>query len=229
MSSKIIFREWFFAALFVATVATSVVASPVVVTPGASAGYLYFAPGTSETSGPGGSGGAATGCYVGMTLPTDVVATPMPCVPGDPIYADGTRKTIVGKYVGITASGKHMVAAAADSLDMAWCTVTTQIANYATSVISGESNTNEILAKCTGDGAAKICRAMGPKWFLPSRDEIFYFNTHKQAIGGFNNKNYWVSTRRAFMDHIIYNVTTGVSSKEISESSSHGVRCAMNL
>lgn len=98
MSSKIITRSRIRAAAFgAAAVAASAFASPVVVTPGASAGYLYFAPST------GGGGGTNQN-------PPEAPNGEEPTVGGECakattigqkcIYGDGTEQYLAGLVVG---------------------------------------------------------------------------------------------------------------------------------
>lgn len=60
----------------------------------------------------------------------------------------------------------------------------------ASSTTDGMSNT-DILAGLTDAGApyeaAQACRALGPEWYLPSRDELSVLYYNRENIGGFLN------------------------------------------
>lgn len=62
----------------------------------------------------------------------------------------------------------------------------------------GFTNTNAILENCARDGiAAKLCRDIGPEWFLPSIKELnlMYANLYLNNEGGFPTEgSYWSST-----------------------------------
>ncbi len=167
-------------------------AANVLPTPGSSAGYLYFPAASSGASGTGGSGGATvTGCYVGMTIPADVSTTPMPCVPGDPVYASGTDNTVIGKYAGLSPNTmKHLIAATADSAQNVWCSKTV---NTVTNFLDGASNTTNMVNDCPGS-AARSCRALGLDWFLPAYYDLQHLYANRTVIGGFSNLEYWSSS-----------------------------------
>lgn len=211
-------------AVFAAFTAAVVGAANVLPTPGSSAGYLYF---PAAPSGAGGTGNpTVTGCYVGMALPVDALANPLPCAPGDPISASSTDSTIVGKYAGIeTVSGKHLIAASADSADQAWCSTSLSPAIFGNSDTDGAANTTGIIKSCgAGYAAAKICRQIGGDWHLPARKEIIVLRNNRAAIGGFGS-NYWTSTVGPGSGSESYNISTGGGVANEPRSSVLKVRC----
>lgn len=61
----------------------------------------------------------------------------------------------------------------------------------------GMSNTNAILDKCEDltDGAAKLCRDLGPEWFLPSMEEIWLVDQNLNVLFLFTDFDYyWTSS-----------------------------------
>jgi len=62
----------------------------------------------------------------------------------------------------------------------------------------GMNNTNTILAQCEEltDGAAKLCRDLGPEWFLPSMEEIYLVdNNLEYELALFTDFDYyWTSS-----------------------------------
>lgn len=68
----------------------------------------------------------------------------------------------------------------------------------------GLFNTNEIISNCSEiNYACKLCRNIGPEWFLPSRGELnlMYTNLYLKSLGNFNFSGvnsgwYWSSTER---------------------------------
>lgn len=199
-------------------------AANVLPTPGSSAGYLYFPP---ASAGAGGTGNpTVTGCYVGMALPVDALANPLPCAPGDPISASSTDSTIVGKYAGIeTVSGKHFIAALADSADQAWCSTSLSPAIFGNSDTDGAANTTGIITSCgAGNAAAKICRQIGGDWHLPAFNQMVALRNNRAAIGGFGS-NYWTSTVGPGSGSQSYNISTGGGVANEPRSSVLKVRC----
>jgi hypothetical protein len=90
----------------------------------------------------------------------------------------------------------------------------------------GNVNTDAILAEmCTNSSgtdvyAAKLCRDLGPDWFLPSREELFLIQTNlvMNNLGNFEAKNYWSSTEAdsllAWMTRLV-NLNQGFADKEL--------------
>lgn len=204
MFNKIVTRARVLAAAFGAgAVATSAFASPVVVTPGASAGYLYF---PSGTGGSGGSGApTVTGCYIGMPIPADIVANPMPCASGDSVYASGSDNTVIGKYGGHNpVINKHLVVGMSQVSKEARCDDANSLSQ------SGKTNTTTIVQKCpTRDNAAKYCSSLGPDWFLPSKTEMDTIFSNRATIGGYDAVEYWSSTSKGFQGFYRLNFSTG--------------------
>lgn len=67
----------------------------------------------------------------------------------------------------------------------------------------GMTNTTTILTECAEDNiAAKLCLALGPDWFLPSRGELklMYTNLHVKGHGGFSDGTYRSSTEYGYYD-----------------------------
>lgn len=201
-------------------------AANVLPTPGSSAGYLYFPAASSGASGTGGSGGATvTGCYVGMTLPADVSTTPMPCVPGDPVYASGTNNTEIGKYAGYdNVTMKHLIVAATDSAKNEWCDYDGSN-KLGTNNFDGASNTTKMAAACAST-AAKVCLGLGEKWFLPSYYELATIYTNRAVIGGFAPEYYWASTENPSSNYGAWalNFSNGAGNYQ-SQSLKYAIRC----
>jgi hypothetical protein len=90
----------------------------------------------------------------------------------------------------------------------------------------GNVNTNAILAEmCTNSAgadvyAAKLCRDLGPEWFLPSREELFLIQKHLVAndLGNFEENYYWTSTEAdsvlAWMTRLV-TLDQGFADKEL--------------
>jgi hypothetical protein len=90
----------------------------------------------------------------------------------------------------------------------------------------GNVNTNAILAEmCTNSTgvdvyAAKLCRDLGPEWFLPSREELYLIHTNlaMNNLGNFEANFYWSSTEAdsvlAWMTRLA-NLNRGFADKEL--------------
>lgn len=93
-----------------------------------------------------------------------------------------------------------------------WGGYRTEVGGTATTIGSGKSNTEKIVAKFGNaepygkktDYAAKLCAdlvvtkdgVVYDDWFLPSKDELnqMYLNLRKNKLGGFSEANYWSSS-----------------------------------
>lgn len=90
----------------------------------------------------------------------------------------------------------------------------------------GAANTDAILAEmCTNSSgtdvhAAQLCRDLGPEWFLPSREALFYIQTNLvlNGHGNFEANFYWSSTETdesfAWMTGLV-NLNQGFADKEL--------------
>ncbi len=132
-------------------------------------------------------------------------------VPLDNLYGKMYKEGII--FYLNADDGTGMVAATQDqSVAAQWGCIGTDIMELAnitsfpvpaieteegTLIGDGAANTDAILAGCTDDEtAAKLCRDLGPDWFLPSRGELnlMYTNLHLKGHGGFAPDWYWSST-----------------------------------
>ncbi len=132
-------------------------------------------------------------------------------VPLDSLYGKMYKGGII--FYLNTDDGTGMVAATEDQSEAAqWGCIGTDIVGLANitgfpvpdpeieggaRIGDGSANTDAILAECTDDEiAAKLCRDLGPDWFLPSRGELnlMYTNLHEKGHGGFAADWYWSST-----------------------------------
>lgn len=68
------------------------------------------------------------------------------------------------------------------------------VATGATSASDGTTNTDTLVALSDIGSpyrAAQICRAYGPDWYLPSKDELNVLYLNRYAIGGFDTTTGW--------------------------------------
>lgn len=71
------------------------------------------------------------------------------------------------------------------------------VATGANSLSDGLSNTATLVAAGSSYAGANICRALGQKWYLPSRDEfdVLWANRDTGALAGtFQEKNFYISS-----------------------------------
>ena len=147
-------------------------ASPVVVTPGANAGYLYFSP-VTQSSASGGGGTTKTDCANVSDIGTECE------------WSDGVKTKLVAKNVGsFSKVFAHVDVGAATEQNLNGCTSSQRPVNS-----DGISNTS-IIKSCSI--VALTCSERGSGFFLPSIQELSAIWANK-AVHGFNG-NYHSSS-----------------------------------
>ncbi len=104
---------------------------------------------------------------------------------GAATYAIGDTGPAGGIVFHITDGGLHgLEAAAVDQVSTRWGCFGVLIPGAAgTAVGTGAQNTADIIAGCDETTAASVAAAVGPGWFLPSRDELNLLYAQKVSGG----------------------------------------------
>lgn len=93
-------------------------------------------------------------------------------------------------YAGMIDESR-LYTTAEDQGSFAWNSSSSDWSNTgATFVSDGRLNTDKLVklaAVGTPYGAAQACRALGPRWYLPAKNELSVMQKHHHAIGGFND------------------------------------------
>lgn len=187
MYSKITNRARLFAAAFsMFAVAASVIASPVVVTPGASAGYLYFAPAPTGQ----GSGQSTTDPKIGTC--GEAKANGDECTWGDgaiqvlaAINSGGYKKLFLLKSKLSFPIGRPTCGAAASSQT------------------DGAENTERMAqSNCP---PALTCRSLGNDVFMPAINQLGLLVMSKNQTGfSYDTRGLWSSTVSGNYYSVIY-------------------------
>ncbi len=200
MSSKIITRARVLAAFFcAAAVATIVVASPVVVTPGASAGYLYF-PSAPAVSG---GGGAAP-----ENDPVAGTCGEKESIGDECIWSDGLSQILAAKNSGgykklFILKGNKEVAMPGHSCDIA-----------GTSQSDGEANTIA-MSKKVGCTPAVTCMSLGTDVFMPAINQVGSLYVNRTVLGlDFSNRLY--SSTVTSRNYYTYMINGNVYTQDVS-------------
>ena len=201
MFFKITNRALVLAAAFGAVaVATSVVASPVVVTPGASAGYLYFntaAPTPTQPSGGGNNADTTTGtCGEKESIGDEC------------IWSDGLSQILAAKNSGgykklFTLKTNKEVAMPSHSCDIA-----------GTSQSDGEANTIA-MSKKAGCTPAVACMSLGTDVFMPAINQVGSLYSNRTVLGmDFSGRFY--SSTVASRNYYTYMVNGNTYTQDVS-------------
>jgi hypothetical protein len=143
----------------------------------------------------------SSGNYLFELDPTTVTLNKTPVEPGVPqgTYKIGDRGPYGGKVFYISPDGSGMEAALTDAGKTQWGCDGVYVQAIATTIGTGQLNTENIIDKCGESTAAYL--ASNYTWpngqkggSLPSKDELKLLYDHKDVVGGFANDYYWSSS-----------------------------------
>jgi hypothetical protein len=131
-------------------------------------------------------------------------------------------------YIG-TSGGRRLYTTPSSIGNFTWASGSFNTNTGASSTSDGMSNTNSLIASSDAAApynAAVACRNLGPKWYLPSSDELILLSTNSntgELAGSYNIwSRHWTSTEHALTQ--AYSIENN-GSRADAKSSSYEVRC----